>query len=40
MEVTELPIIKDVSPEHPLNASLPMVVTELGIITDVRPVHS
>ena len=37
----ELPpsTIMDVNPEHPLKASLPMLVSLFGMVTDVNPEH-
>lgn len=39
MEVTELGILIDANPVHPLKARRPIEITELGIVTDVIPVH-
>ena len=39
MEVTELGILTDANPVHPLKARRPIEITELGIVTDVIPVH-
>ncbi len=39
MEVTELPMVTEVSPLQPENAQSLMVVTELGMVTEVRPLQ-
>jgi len=39
MEVTELPMVTEVSPLQYSNASLPMEVTELGMVTEISPLQ-
>ena len=36
MEVTELGMVTEVSPEQPSKADSPIEVTELGMVTEVR----
>ena len=40
MEVTESGMVKDVIPEHPRKASIPMEVTEFPMVTEASPEHS
>ena len=37
MDVTELPMVTEVSPVQPEKAALPIEVTELGMVTEVSP---
>ena len=40
METTELPIVIEVNPEHPLKALSPMEITELDIVIEVNPLQA
>ena len=39
MDVTELGIVNEVSPEQPWKAPSPIDVTELGMVKEVSPEH-
>ena len=40
MEMTELGMVTEVSPEQPLKANSPIEVTELPMVTEVSPEQS